>query len=89
MGEVVVAEILAVGRQLVVDNRGQHLLQLQEETLARGVAVGEHVEGVTGTVPAVHIGICSFKGYTLLYYFLNKSEWVPVVSINNTSSRSF
>ena len=56
MGQVVVAEVLAVGRQLVVHQRGQHLLQLQEESLAGCVAVGEHVEGVTGTVPAVSSG---------------------------------
>ena len=54
--EVVVAEVLAVGWQLVVLERGQNLLQLQEEALAGGVAVGEHVEGVTGTVPAVSSG---------------------------------
>ena len=41
--EVVVAEVLAVGWQLVVLERGQDLLQLQEETLAGCVAVGEHV----------------------------------------------
>ena len=41
--EVVVAEVLAVGWQLVVLERGQNLLQLQEEALAGGVAVGEHV----------------------------------------------
>ena len=45
MREVVVAEVLAVGRQLVVLERGQNLLQLQEEALAGSVAVGEHVEG--------------------------------------------
>ena len=56
MGEVVVAEVLAVGWQLVVLERGQNLLQLQEEALTGGVAVGEHVEGVTGTVPAVSSG---------------------------------
>ena len=42
--EVVVAEVLAVGWQLVVLERGQDLLQLQEEALAGGVAVGEHVK---------------------------------------------
>ena len=42
--EVVVAEVLAVGWQLVVLERGQDLLQLQEEALTGGVAVGEHVE---------------------------------------------
>ena len=41
--EVVVAEVLAVGWQLVVLERGQNLLQLQEEALAGCVAVGEHV----------------------------------------------
>ena len=44
MREVVVAEVLAVGWQLVVLERGQNLLQLQEEALAGGVAVGEHVK---------------------------------------------
>ena len=44
MGQVVVAEILAVGWQLVVLQRGQDLLQLQEEALARRIAVGVHVE---------------------------------------------
>ena len=44
MCEVVVAEVLAVGWQLVVLERGQDLLQLQEEALTGGVAVGEHVE---------------------------------------------
>ena len=39
---VVGAEVLAVGWQLVVDVRGQHLLQLQEESFAGGVAVGEN-----------------------------------------------
>ena len=41
--EVVVAEVLAVGWQLVVLERGQDLLQLQEEALTGCVAVGEHV----------------------------------------------
>ena len=36
--EVVVAEVLAVGWQLVVLERGQDLLQLQEEALTGGVA---------------------------------------------------
>ena len=42
--EVVVAEVLAVGWQLVVLERGQDLLQLQEEALAGCIAVGEHME---------------------------------------------
>ena len=40
---VELAEVLAAGRQLVVLERGQHLLQLQEESLAWGVAIGKHV----------------------------------------------
>ena len=44
---VVVAEVLAVGWQLVVDERGQHLLQLQEEPFAGGIAVGKHVKRET------------------------------------------
>ena len=43
MREVVVAEVLAVGWQLVVLERGQNFLQLQEEALTGGVTVGEHV----------------------------------------------
>ena len=43
MREVVVAEVLAVGWQLVVLERGQHLLQLQEESLAGLIAIGKHV----------------------------------------------
>ena len=42
---VVVAEVLAAGRQLVMHQGGQHLAQLQEEPFARRVAVGVHVEG--------------------------------------------
>ena len=44
MCEVVAAEVLAVGWQLVVLERGQNLLQLQEEALTGGVAVGEHMK---------------------------------------------
>ena len=40
---VVVAEVLAAGRQLVMHQGGQHLAQLQEEPFARRVAVGIHV----------------------------------------------
>ena len=41
----------------MVNKRGQHLLQLHEKSLARGVAVGVHVElNGTGTVPAVSSG---------------------------------
>ena len=43
-GGIVFAEVLHPRRQLVVDQRGQHLLELQEEPLARLVAVGVHVE---------------------------------------------
>ena len=42
---VELAEIFTVGRQLVVLERGQHLLQLQEESLAGLIAIGKHVEG--------------------------------------------
>ncbi len=42
--EKVFAEVLAVGRQLMVLERGQQLLQLQEEAFAWGIAVGEHGE---------------------------------------------
>ena len=41
--EIVLAEVLAVGRQLVVNERGQHFFQLQEEALAGGIAIGVHV----------------------------------------------
>ena len=44
MGQVVVAEVLAVGRQLVVDKGGQDALQLQEEAFAGLVVIGIHVE---------------------------------------------
>ena len=40
---VELAEIFAARWQLVVLERGQHLLQLQEEALAWGVAIGKHV----------------------------------------------
>ena len=41
----------------MVYERGQNLLQLHEKSLARGVAVGVHVElNGTGTVPAVSSG---------------------------------
>ena len=51
-------EVLAAGWQLVVLERGQNLLELEEETLAGGVAVGVHVEAnrTKGTVPAVSSG---------------------------------
>ena len=42
--EVIVAEVLAAWWQLVVDQRRQHLFQLQEEPFARFVAIREHVE---------------------------------------------
>ena len=37
----------------MVLQRGQHLLQLKEESLARSVAVGIHVEGGSQTVGEV------------------------------------
>ena len=40
---VELAEVFAAGRQLVVYQRGQHLLQLQEESLAGLIAIGKHV----------------------------------------------
>ena len=43
-GAIVVAEVLAAGRQLVMYERGQRLFQLQEEPFAGLVAVGIHVE---------------------------------------------
>ena len=42
--QIVVAEVLAVGRQLMVDQRGQYLLQLEEEPFARLIVVRPHVE---------------------------------------------
>ena len=59
MCEVVVAEVLAVGWQLVVLERGQNLLQLQEEALAGCVAVGEHVEPTP--VPFSHLKVLSLR----------------------------
>ena len=42
---------------MVVLEIGEELLELEEEALARGVAVGVHVElNGTGTVPAVSSG---------------------------------
>ena len=43
-GEIILAEVLATGWQLVVLQRGQQLFQLQEQPFARLVAVGIHVE---------------------------------------------
>ena len=43
--QVVVAEVLAGGRQLVAHQVGEYLFQLQEEALAWHVAIGVHVEG--------------------------------------------
>ena len=45
MLEIVVAEVLAGGGQLVVLEVGNDLLQLQEELFARQVAVGKDVKG--------------------------------------------
>ena len=44
-GQIVLAEVLAAQGQLMVLQAGQVALQLQEEALARLVAVGVHVEG--------------------------------------------
>ena len=44
-GQIVVAEVLAAQRQLMMLQVGQEPLKLKEETLARLVAVGVHVEG--------------------------------------------
>lgn len=44
-GQIVLAEVLAAQRQLMMLQVGQEALQLKEETLARLVAVGVHVEG--------------------------------------------
>ena len=54
---VVVAEVLAAGRQLVVHQGGQHLAQLQEEPFARRVAVGVHVEGDPSRPPLFRGGV--------------------------------
>lgn len=43
-GEVVVAEVLARWWQLVVDEGGEELFQLEEEALAGRVAVGVHAK---------------------------------------------
>ena len=42
--EVVVGEILAVGRELVVNQVGENLLELKEEPFTWSIAVGEHPE---------------------------------------------
>ena len=42
---VEVREVLAARRQVVVLERGQYLLELQEEAFAWGILVGVHVEG--------------------------------------------
>ena len=42
---VIIREVFAAWRQLVMLQRGQHLLQLQEEPFARFVAIRIHVEG--------------------------------------------
>ena len=41
--EVEFAVVLAVPGQLMVYQIGQHLLQLEEEPLARSVTIGEHL----------------------------------------------
>ena len=45
MFQKILAEVLAVGWQLMMHEIGEELLQLEEETFARLVAVGVHVEG--------------------------------------------
>lgn len=40
--EVELAEVFAVGWQLMMYQRGEHLAELQEEPLARRVVVGVH-----------------------------------------------
>ena len=42
---IILAEVLATEWELVVLEVGKNLLELEEETLARLVAVGIHVEG--------------------------------------------
>ena len=42
--EIILAEVFAAGRQLVVYQRGQHFFELQEESLAGLIAIGIHVE---------------------------------------------
>lgn len=42
--KIILAEILAALRQLMMHQRWQYLLQLEEETFARGVVVGKHFE---------------------------------------------
>lgn len=41
--QIILAEILASWGQLVVYQRGQNLLELQEEAFARSIPVGKHV----------------------------------------------
>ena len=43
--QIVLAKVFAAKRQLVVHQRGQYLLQLQEQSFARLIAIGVHVEG--------------------------------------------
>ena len=42
--KIVLAEILAVHGQLMMHQRGQHLLKLQEESFARLVTIWPHVK---------------------------------------------
>ena len=42
---VELAEVFAVGWQLMMLERGQHFFELQEESLAGLIAIGKHVEG--------------------------------------------
>ena len=43
--QIVLAKVFAAKRQLVVHQRGQYLLQLQEKTFARLIAIGVHMNG--------------------------------------------
>ena len=54
--EVIVAEILAARRQLVVLELGQHLLQLHEEPLARRIAVAGFYKKAQLTLVTSRIG---------------------------------
>ena len=42
--QIVVAEVLAVGGQLVMFQIGKEVLELQEEAFARGISVGVHAK---------------------------------------------
>ena len=42
--QIILAEVLAALRQLVVHKSGQYLLQLKEESFAGRIAIGEHLK---------------------------------------------